>query len=252
MIRFSTPPSTKERPLTNTMLIVDSTKSMNVDPNWVLQAFTHVNNIIRAYQIVTKDVFNHGIINQLTWNQFGCVNTIGEIDENGKFKKSPEVFYFVLGIAAESIPDTEYYEIKHLAESTALMQTRALDEILIQAKIFLEQHNFRMTVLESVIALEFALSSIVRNSAKRKGMTEGKIEAFIFKLGTAQILDSLKLLITEKLPSEEIISACRKANSVRNNIVHRGCLAVTLQEAQEALRNVELFIQHFGPSLCKL
>jgi predicted Holliday junction resolvase-like endonuclease len=128
-----------------------------------------VNDIIRAYQIVTRDIFNNGIINQLTWNQFTCSLRFEEIDQNGKFMGDPETFYILVGLSDGPIDKTKYEEIKSLTESPGLMSKRALDEILIQARIFQEQHNFRMTILESVIALEFALNSIVRNSARMKG-----------------------------------------------------------------------------------
>jgi hypothetical protein len=68
-------------------------------------------------------------------------------------------------------------------------------------------------------------------------------------LGLAQILDSLKMLISDELPSLEIVSACKKANAIRNNIVHRACLTVTAKEAQEALTGIESFIRHFNPQI---
>jgi hypothetical protein len=174
---------------------------------------------------------------------------IGEFDEKGNLKAEPKVLYIFLGKGEEYIEEAKYKEVKSLAESPALMSERALDEILIQAKIFQEQHNFRMAILESVIALEFALSSIVRNYASGRGLSQEKTESLIFKLGLAGSLDSLKLFFGGELPSAEIVSACRKANSIRNNIVHRAYMKVTMEEAREALAAVESFTRHFNLKL---
>jgi hypothetical protein len=143
------------------------------------------------------------------------------------------------------IDEAKYQEVKSLAECPDLMSKRSLDEILIQAHIFQQQSNFRMTVLESVIALEFAVYSVVRNFAKSKGMGKDKIEALIFNLGLSQTVDSLRLFSND-LPSSETISSCKAAITMRNKIVHEACLTVTHEEAQKALDGIESFISHFG------
>jgi hypothetical protein len=108
-----------------------------------------------------------------------------------------------------------------------------------------------MTILEAVIALEFAVSSIVRDLAKKKGIQEDKVEHFIVSLGLSQILDvALSFIVPDALPSKEVILACKKANRIRNGIVHRACLTVSGEDAQEALMGIESFIQHFRQLIC--
>jgi hypothetical protein len=136
------------------------------------QAFSHINDVIRAYRVVTKEIFNQGIINQLTWDQFFRGVLCGEIDEQGKFISKPQLVYCAVGLEPKPIDEREYNEIKQLANSPSLMLDRSLDEILVQARSFLEQHNFRMAILEAVIALEFAASSIVRNLVKKAEIQE--------------------------------------------------------------------------------
>jgi hypothetical protein len=248
-IRFKTPPRTEQKPITYTLLIIDSTKNLDDDSGWAFEAYSRVNEIIKAYQIVTDDIFNNGVISPLTWNQFACNSMIAEFDEKGNLKTEPKVLYIFLGKGEELIEEMKYKEVRSLAESPALMSERVLDEILIQAKIFLEQHNFRMAILESVIALEFALSSIVRTYAIGKGLSQEKTDSLIFKLGVAGSLDSLKLFFEGELSSSEIVSACRKANSLRNDIVHRAYMKVIIEEAREALAAVESFTRHFNLKL---
>jgi hypothetical protein len=246
VLRFINPERKEAAALANTIVAIDSTKSMEEEGNWALQAFTHINNVIRAYRIVTKEVFNQGMINQLTWDQFLRATLCGEIDKNGKFIGKPKMIYASIGLEPTPIDEQEYMEIKRLADSPSLMLEHSLDEILVQANSFLEQHNFRMTILEAVIALELAVSSIVRNLAKKKGIQEDKVEHFIVSLGLSQTLDvALSFMVSDALPPKEVISACKKANKIRNGIVHRACLTVSGEDAQEALKGIESFIQHF-------
>jgi len=245
VLRFINPENKEATPPANTIVAIDSTKEMEAG-DWAVQAFSHVNDVIRAYRIVTKEVFNQGIINQLTWDQFFRGILCGEIDENGKFRRKPQLIYCAVGLEPGPIDEQKYNEIKQLADSPSLMLDRSLDEILVQAKSFLEQHNFRMTILEAVIALEFAVSSIVRNLAKKKGIQEDKVEHFIVSLGLSQTLDvALSFMVRDALPPKKVIFACKKANRIRNGIVHRACLTVSGEDAQEALRGIESFIQHF-------
>jgi hypothetical protein len=244
VLKFYTPPDKEGEPLVNTVLIMDSDKSIDADPYWSFAAYSHINNIIRGYQIVTKDIFNNGKINQLTWNQFSCSYQYAEIDEQGKPKGDVKTLFVSVGISPAIIDKAEYEEIKALAESPDLISKRSLEESLVRARIFQEQHNFRMSILEAIIALEFALYSLVRNSTKSKGMTKEKTESLIFNLGLAQILDSLGLFSND-LPSPEIVDSCKKANKIRNKIVHEARLTVTAEEAQQALASVESFLSHF-------
>ena len=85
-----------------------------------------------------------------------------------------------------------------------------------------------MTILEAVIALEIVIASIIRRLANEKSVKEDSIDDFIVKVGLSRALDVvLKLLISEALPSGEIVSACKGAITIRNAIVHKARLSVT-------------------------
>ena len=244
VIRFVNPPVKQGEPLQNALLLMDSNKKLEEDPDWMLQAFHYVNDIIRAYQVVTKSIFDNGIISQLTWNQFGCILQFAEIDEDGRVKGNARTYYANISLGSDPVSRRDYEKIKVLAESPKLMSRHTLEEFLIRARTFEEQHNFRMAVLETVIALEFALYLIVRNYAKSKGMGEEQTKNLISGLSLSAILNALARFC-DRLPDAKIIDGCWKANSVRNRIVHQGCLDVTGEQAQQALASVESFINHF-------
>jgi len=149
-----------------------------------------------------------------------------------------------LGIGAGPIDDAQYTEIKSLSESPDLMAKRILDEYIIRAKIFQEQHNFRMAILESVIALEFALYSLVRGSARKKGSAKEKEERLIRRLSISKILSRLPEFVGDFPPAETILS-CWEANIIRNEIMHHARLEVDQTESATALMDIELFINHY-------
>ena len=120
-MQFAIPSGDKEDPTPNALLIITSNRSILEDDSWAQEAYSRVNDIIRAYQIVTGEIFNNGIINQLTWNQFTCRSTLVEIDEEGKYKEAPQMMFLASKIAYEPIDFTKYTEIKQLSESSELM-----------------------------------------------------------------------------------------------------------------------------------
>ncbi len=146
------------------------------------------------------------------------------------------------------IEDQKYSEIKQLTDSPNLILERSYDEILLQAKSFFDQENFRMAILEAVIALEIVISSIIRRIAAQKGISEGETEDLLVRVGLTRSLKIvLKLLIPESLPKEEIIAGCKGVISIRNGIIHKERLSVSPREAQDAINSIEMFISHVQP-----
>jgi hypothetical protein len=130
-----------------------------------------------------------------------------------------------------------------LAESPDLFLDYSYDEILLQAKSFFDQENFRMALLEAVIALETVVSSIISRIATEKGISEGATEDFLIRVGLANSLEIvLKLAVPESLPAEAVILGCKGANSIRNGIMHKTRLSVSKREAEDAINNIEMFV----------
>jgi hypothetical protein len=245
-LRFINPSRITFPPAPTTVLGIDVEGQLTPDDLERICVF--FNNIIRAYRFVTKETYNNGVISQIAKDQFLKLILYGEIDAHGNFVDRPRSIHFVRSLEIGTIDEETYSEIRRLAETPDLFLSRSYDEILLQAKSFFEQENYRMAILEAVIALEIVVSSIIKKLAGEKQIPEDKTEQFLVDVGLAEALDVvLKLLCSDALPAPEIIAGCKGANSIRNNIIHRACLSVSQREAQDAINNIEAFIQHIQP-----
>jgi hypothetical protein len=226
-----------------TALGIDTESELTPDDLEQIRLYT--NNIIRSYRLVTGETYNNGAITQVSNDQFLKLIFYAEIDERGNFTSKPRLIQFVKKLEFGVIEGEKYSEIAHLASSINLITKRSNDEILLQARSFLEQENYRNAVLEAVIALEITVSSIIRKKALEKGITEQETENFMTNVGLKSSIEIvLRLLVSESLPPEEVLQGCKGAITIRNDIVHRARSSVTQREAQDAIRNVELFINH--------
>jgi hypothetical protein len=208
-----------------------------------------VNDIIRAYRIVTKETFNNGNISRISRDQFLKLVFYGEVDGNGVLSRARWIQH-IERLEVGYVSGETYAEISRLAGSAELALECPNDEILLQAQSFLQQENYRMTVLEAVIALEIAVSSTIRKKSKEEGISEDDIENFLIDVELSQCLKVvLRLLISEGLPSKDVLSGCKGAIRIRNDVVHRARSSVTQKEAQDAVSNIQMFIEHVKSSL---
>jgi len=245
-LNFQNPEKVVFPPAPLTSLSVDSETPLTPDDLENIRSFS--NKIFRAYRLVTKETFNSGVITQLAKHEFLRHILYGEIDEKGKFLGQPRLISYVRKLQIGVIDDQKYSEIKQLADSPNLIFERSYDEILLQAKSFFDQENFRMAITEAVIALEIVVSSIIRRIAAQKGISEGETEDLLVEVGLARSLKIvLKLLVPESLPTEEVISRCKGAITIRNGIIHKERLSISPREAQDAINSIEMFISHVQP-----
>lgn len=244
-IRFVTPERNEGAPWPNTHIVIDSNQEMAA-LDWALHAFWYVNDIIRAYRIVTKDTYNNGVIAPLTSDMFFRSILCLEIDEKGAKKSEPKTLYVCRGLESKPLAKPEYNEIKQLARSPKLIAKHYLDEILVQARTLFQQENYGMAILEASIGLESALSSLVRTMTKKTDIPEDKIERLISSIGISQMLDVvLELLDPDNLPPEDTMVACKRANRIRNDIVHEAVIDISRDEAEKAIGFINAFVEHY-------
>lgn len=249
-LRFINPRQVQVPPAPTTLLGIDSDSQLT--PEELERIRLHFNNIIRAYRLITEETYNNGVIIQLAQDEFLKIILYGELDEQGNFIKEPRSIQFVKKLEMGTIQDQQYSEIRQLVESPESILSRAYDEILLQAKGFYNQENYRMAILEAVIALEIVISSIIRRLADEKEIQESEIRNFMVDVGLTGIMKVvLKLLIQEALPSDEVVSGCKGAISIRNDIIHEARLSVSPREALDAINNIETFIRHVQPLLSR-
>lgn len=95
----------------------------------------------------------------------------------------------------------------------------------------------RKTVLESVIALESALSKLVRHKGGELGINADDIDRYVRDVGLSGMLTvSLKFIIGNQGGFDtETAGKCRDAIALRNKIVHGGELKISQKQAGDAL-----------------
>lgn len=126
-------------------------------------------------------------------------------------------------------------------------------EFLDNSERYLYQGNYRHSVLESVIALEIALSGFINFACKQKGISDNEAKGFIQKVGlTGNIKVSLKLLVTQDmaLPQASVLNECEKSIQTRNGIVHKGRNDISTSDAHDALENIRIMINFLTGIYC--
>lgn len=110
------------------------------------------------------------------------------------------------------------------------------EELLVNSEQYIYQTNFRHSILESVIALELVVSDFIKEKCKEKNIPDKDAGDFIKDAGlTGNIKTTLKLLINNDLPEDDLFEKCKAGITIRNSIVHKGRREITRNEAVDTL-----------------
>ncbi len=111
------------------------------------------------------------------------------------------------------------------------------EELVMNAEQYIYQVNFRHSILESVIAIELIVSDFIKKKCKEKNILDDDAKEYIKNVGlTGNIRTTLKLLIDDNLPEDEIFEKCKAGITIRNAIVHNGRKDVNKNEAENTLK----------------
>jgi len=95
-----------------------------------------------------------------------------------------------------------------------------------------------MSILESVIALELVLSNFIRQEGEKRNIGDSDIKNYIKNIGvTGNIKVTIKMLIENNLPSDDVFEKCKSGISIRNKIVHEGRENVNENETKNTLES---------------
>jgi len=206
----------------------------------------YVNTLIRAYRILTKETYNNGVIRPIPHDAFFRTVIQQELDDQGHpVTPRPRIMTYIQRLRLDVISQEQYEKLRQLSQSPTTLQRYLIDELLLGARSFFQEENYRMAVLEAVIALDIRVLSLVRKIGRSKKIPKKYLNNFIHEVGLKLSLKVvLKLLIPDDLPNETVLSACKSANTIRNKIVHAGRLDVSENDANEAIQHIQTFIEH--------
>lgn len=156
-----------------------------------------------------------------------------------------DVVVLSFGGGIRPINQIKYKEISDVIENALKENYKApfWQELLLNSEYYIFIGDYRMAVLETVIALELVLSEFIRRKGREKNIPEKDIDEFIKNVGlTGNIKTTIKLLI-DSLPEEKVLTACTSGITIRNSIVHKGREEVNFGEAKESLEAVKKIIE---------
>ena len=118
------------------------------------------------------------------------------------------------------------------------------EELLMNSEQYIYQVNFRHSILESVTALELVISDFIKKKCKEKNILLVDAKDYIKNISLmGNVKVTVRLLIADDLPEDEVFEKCKAGITIRNKIVHDGVKEVNKNEAKDTLKaNQKLII----------
>jgi hypothetical protein len=124
------------------------------------------------------------------------------------------------------------------------------EELLMDAEQYIFQTNYRHSILESVTALEYVVSKFIKKKCTDKNISENDAKGYIKDIGlTGNIKITIKLLIDDELPRDEVFEKCKSGITIRNKIIHEGRKEVSASCAQDTYEFSKELIEFLIPCL---
>ena len=193
------------------------------------KALEVINRLIEVYRFITGDYYIERLTDSDIIYMYG---NIGEMGENFWVHKN------LIPFQPEKRLEEHEKIKKYLINNE---QIPVEEELLLNAKDFLLKENYRMTIIESVTALEPTVEDFVKN--KLSSMKINKIGNFMNKVTLfPRVGVMLKLFIDPNQFKHTIIDEICSTINIRNKIVHKKKIRVEKGEAEKAVKNIENLI----------
>lgn len=215
-------------------VIIDTNRQFADNKKAKLKMLYIVNNIIKIYRyfdeesahlttLTEADIFNFNLIQgKQGIIEIGCGGGMRPIDYKRIKKISDEI--------EKALNDNfkpPFYKM-----------------LLLNAEYYIFIGDYRMSILESVIALELVLSDFIRKEGQKREIEDKDIEDYIKNIGiTGNIKVTIKMLIENDLPCDDIFEECKSGITIRNAIVHKGRENVNSSEAKDTLKSNKFMIK---------
>jgi len=139
---------------------------------------------------------------------------------------------------------TQRNELKEL-----LQRKKTIDNYMIfimNAKDAFVQENYRLGILEAVIALEIVFFEFIKKEGEKRNIKESRMKSLITDVGIHDGIDTVYKLFIGDRPQidEKVVRSCKSAISIRNKIMHSGLRDVRGKETEERIIDIEIMIDH--------
>jgi hypothetical protein len=142
--------------------------------------------------------------------------------------------------------DPQMKKLAELLSAEADSNLRA--SFLMDSKASLLAEDYYLATVLGAVALEIAVSEFMRARARRAGVNDKDLEEMIKNVGLSGALGVISLFLRtdEPKPDDSLVSDCRGAITVRNDVVHRGLRLVPRSETVKRIRAIEKMMTYFS------
>lgn len=147
-----------------------------------------------------------------------------------------------LKIASDVVKSDDIHEKIISALSDEKFEISLYDELLINARYFEFKGNYRMAIVESIIALESFLASFLSNKWKSYEISKKSMREHTSKIGLSEMLNFELPLVYPSI-NRELISTVKSVNTKRNKIIHQGFREVNKKDSMEAIEKIAELIE---------
>lgn len=137
-------------------------------------------------------------------------------------------------------------ELISILEKEKKLETSKL--FLLNSKDACLQEDFRLAIVESVTALETVLYRFIRMQGEKLEIPKDEVDHFIVDVGLTGNLKVVLKMLTDGLEQvdAEILSKCKGAIKIRNNILHEGFMKVSSTDTEEQVNAIEKMIDYLN------
>lgn len=223
-------------------------------------AWKIVNNFIFAYKSIIGDYFNGDLIKELTFDKFRQYISIG-LEENGNLKPVSDAAY-IKELKLTKLDKTSIPKIENKLAKLLSSRTRPIDlfeTLVVSAKTFFYDEDYRMCVLECATALDVYLAHYLRPKLIGKGLPKNEIDEKlssniqrrlldIFEEATGYKFNDLNKELYKRVTNDD---APKGFYNLRNKIIHERAVVYKndSRNALETISDFKDFLEDFEFSL---
>ncbi len=199
-----------------------------------------LNKLIKAYRCFSNEEYATYIKPQ----DIALVNVLFPDAKEGEFKGG--IFFYAknkLMISKNLLKTEEIHKNIRAALLDENFDIPFYEELLINAKYFKFVGDYRMTIIEAVIALESYLTQFLKSRWIKKGLNNDIIEEKFRDLGLSLLLQTDLRLETNNSIDSQLINDVKGINTLRNKIIHTGFRGVLVSDAEKAIEKISCLIK---------
>lgn len=201
-----------------------------------VKAIELINSFLDAYRFVFKDYFIEHLRYQDIMN-YG-IKYLMRDGTKAKWSESLDTNEYLVTGGTLIADDSALRAFKKLLLEKTEERIRLSDQFLSSAKNRISTEEYRLAILEAIMALEIEISDYILSDGHDVGIQNPK--AYNRKVGLLPRVKKVWEILQDKVEqlNDFVFSGCKWAIKKRNKIVHEGLTNISCSDAQKAIWNV--------------